>query len=151
MDLFQENLKNWIIEYLKNRHLAFKNLEDISDKDDHLIVKFKDKTSKVFCTHSIEKVYVAINNASSEHLIIVCYNTTENRDYLVKMWQIFTAMKFLTFYFVNPFSKLEKKWIIHPYTHSKVIEKGSIKQGIQSMFETVDIVSLVEIEKILKH
>ena len=80
----------------------------------------------------------------------ICLNSSENFSFLTKNWDKFTDLKKLAVYFVNPFSKTEKKWIIHPYTHSKITEKSSLKQGLKSMFDTVETTSILEIESILK-
>ena len=58
-------------------------------------------------------------------------------------------IKYLVVYFVNPFSKIEKKWIIYPSTHNRISDEASLKPGLRAMFDTVEAISKKEVEKIL--
>ena len=51
--------------------------------------------------------------------------------------------------FANPFSKLEKKWVVFPSTHNKVSEENKIKEGLIALYENVDEIKLEEYKKII--
>ena len=46
--------------------------------------------------------------------------------------------RLLSVMFVNPESKIDKKWIIYPATHNSICDASSLKTGLESMFAMVD-------------
>ena len=72
------------------------------------------------------------------NLFIFTYNTKNNLESLISMWDSIIKYKSLSICFVNQESKLEKRWIIHPYTHNKISERSALKQGLMSLFQTVE-------------
>lgn len=122
-------LSDWLILYLKNRDLIFKKIKNIEQKDNKVIVTYKDKES----TFLVEGT-LSLPSFDS----IVCLNTKENLEFLIKNWEKFSSHKQLCVYFVNPSSRSEKRWIIYPATHATIAEAESLKLGLYAMFETVD-------------
>ena len=49
-----------------------------------------------------------------------------------------SSLPMLSIYFVNPNSSTEKKWIIYPFTHSKITEHSALKLGLMTLFESVE-------------
>jgi len=154
MDKIKEHLKRWIIDYLNNRDLIFRKISSIDEapKDCSIEVKYKDdKLSKIFILPILEDSTNVIQGLKEdEGLIFACLNTKENLAFLRKNWKQLSIFKKLSIYFINPFSKQDKKWIIHPYTHSKICEDAALKQGLEAMYQTVDECTISEIESILK-
>jgi len=144
-------LGEWLVRYLKNRDIYFKKIKEVEQKEELLIVTEKERT----VTHHlvafsedlkplIETLDVSANNA------IVLYNTSENLKSLIAAWKLLVKIKNLIIYFVNPFSKLEKKWLVYPSTHDKITEPGTLKQGLLALFEGVEATSQAEIAQIIK-
>ena len=65
-------------------------------------------------------------------------------------WDEFSKFKGLVFYFINPFSNLDKKWVVQPYVHAQIADNASLKTGLKSMFETVDLLNEEEINEKFK-
>jgi hypothetical protein len=77
---------------------------------------------------------------------LVMLNTTNNFQILVDNWDKLIKFISLTLYFVNPFSKLDKKWVINPHVHHKICDENSLKTGLKSMFEMVTPLTEKDIE-----
>lgn len=142
-------LMDWFIRYLKNRDLYFKKIAEIKEDGNIVIVEQKDSKSinnHVYSfSHDLES---EIKNLTEDHKGIVIYNTRENFKFILDNWQRLVDMGDLTVYLVNPFSKLEKKWILKPFIHGRVSEPEAIKTGLKTMYETVDPITLGEIEQL---
>ncbi len=149
-------LKNWIITYVKHKNLLTKDIIEIKESEDSVYVLYKDKKqffSLIPFMNSIEEIFEKMKKAKLEHNLtsftIVCFNTKKNLNILIANWNKFIAFKELSFIFVNPFSKTEKKWIIFPYYHAKISESESLEQGLKSMYSLVDETTQEFIEKVL--
>jgi len=46
--------------------------------------------------------------------------------------------------------EVEKKLILHPYTHNKISEPASLKLGLKSLFENVEQITPEELDEKLK-
>ncbi|MBS3098379.1 hypothetical protein J4209_06315 [Candidatus Woesearchaeota archaeon] len=73
-----------------------------------------------------------------KHISLVIFNSKNNFNAVVDNWKKFINFKYFNIYFVNPFSQLDKKWIIYPHTHNRICEESSLKLGLKSMFEMVE-------------
>ena len=58
-------------------------------------------------------------------------------------------MRFLSIYFINPLSKTETRWILHPFTHNKVAEKESLITKMESGSFTPSLKLAKKLEKFL--
>jgi len=135
-------LVDWIINYLKNRDLMFRKIEVVekNKKGFDFYIRFRDREQFFVVTPVIEDADKILNRFDTEgYFGLVIANTKGNFDILVKNWGKFVAVKHLCIYFVNPFSKLDKKWIIYPHTHNNICEKGALEKGLKSMFEMVEV------------
>ena len=139
-------LKEWAVSYVKHRDMITKNIVNIKEEQDKVIVKFKDK-EKVFLIMPIvnDSVIEKINKDKNTGIIIL--NSKENLDFLIKKWSKLIKFEKLTIFFINPFSEPEKKWFISPYVHNKICDKDSLKLGLKTMFETVETITEKEILK----
>ena len=143
-DKVHDYLVDWVINYLKNRDLLVKRIETI-EKDNSgfdVYVKFKDKEQFFIISPLMKEVDKALSKFDPDrHFGLVVLNTTGNFDALVKEWGKFVKFKHLSVYFVNPFSQLDKRWIIFPYTHNNICGEGALKKGLMAMFEMVEPVT----------
>jgi len=56
----------------------------------------------------------------------------------------------LSFYFINPFSKLDEKWIIFPHTHHRICDPDSLQTGLRTMSEMVDEITEDQLKERLR-
>jgi len=144
-------LLEWFVRYIKNRDLIFRRISDIIEEGNKLIVKQKDgKTLHYYIEPFPDDFGNFSASATEEHCGIVVYNSAENFEKLTSAWSKLSSMPGLTLYFVNPFSKLDKRWVLRPHIHARISDAESLKQGLRSMYETVEPISKKEIEQLTK-
>ena len=66
---------------------------------------------------------------------IVLFNSGENFNAVIKNWDRLIEEPKFSIIFVNPFSPLEKKWIVFPYTHSRICDEKSLIQLKKFIFK----------------
>jgi hypothetical protein len=150
MDTLKEFLVKWTIDYVRNRDLIAKNIESIERVNDGFDIHVKYKTREQFfivkpIITDIDEILCLVEK--DPHFSLVTFNTKENFDCIVNNWNNLVTLQYLSIYFVNPFSQLDKKWIIHPYTHHKICDKQSLVRGLRSMFEMVEPITEEELKK----
>ena len=148
-DKIKQHLTEWITTYLKNRDLMFRKIESIEQNKGgfDFCIKFKDKEQFFIVQPTMKDIISLLSKFGSEHHFgLAVFNTHENFDILIKNWARFAEVKNLSIYFINPFSNLDKKWIIHPNTHNSICEKNALVKGLKSMFETVDSLTEYQIK-----
>jgi len=134
-------LVDWTISYIKNKDIVSKKIEKIENEKEgfDLYVKYKDREQYFIIELNIKNIDLItqmINDNS--YFSIVTLNSKENFDAMIKNWSKLVCFKSLSIIFINPFSQLEKKWIIFPYTHNKICDESSLETGLKSMFEMVE-------------
>ena len=134
-------LVDWAISFIKNKDIISKRIEKIENGKDgfDLYVKYKDKEQYFIIAPdipNIDSVMQKLNN--NFHFSIVTLNSKDNFAIVVKNWNILANFKFLNIIFANPFSELDKKWIVFPHTHQKICDPDSLKTGLKSMFDMVE-------------
>src|SRR3989344_3561562 len=94
----------------------------------------------------VEDIDAALSSLKDYDLCsLVFYNARQNLDAVVKHWEkLVKCKRHFSIYFVNPFSKLDKRWVIFPVTHALVTEKGGLKPGLEALFITVDPITKEE-------
>lgn len=151
-DKLKQYLVDWIFTYLKNRDIVFKKIAEIKKEEGKVITKLKEDKEQLYIVEPfVENVEETLKKfGSEENSTLVVYNTKENFDKVLNSWEkLINFKKHFNIYFVNPFSKLEKKWIVYPYTHHS-ISGGESKLGLKTLFETVEPITRQELEKTLK-
>ncbi|MFH0977825.1 MAG: hypothetical protein V1837_00850 [Candidatus Woesearchaeota archaeon] len=144
----KEYLKEWITQFLKNRNMVFKTIESISKHDSYdLFVKHKTKEQYIIVQPILEDPK---RISGDKHILVVCFNTEENFQFLLDNWKQLAACPNLTMYYVNPLSEPDKKWIISPYVHQAICDNTSLRTGLRSMFETVNPLSNEKIKSLIK-
>ena len=96
----------------------------------------------------LKEIISKMNEKEAYGLVVL--NTNNNFQMLIDNWKELIRFNFLTLYFVNPFSKLDKKWVINPHVHSKICDDNSLKTGLKSMFDMVTPLTDGEIEQKFK-
>ena len=133
-------LVDWTKNFVKNKDIITKKIEKIENEKEgfDLYIKYKDREQYFIITPKIEDIDSIIQKINNEYyLSIVTLNSKENFDAVLKNWNRLISFKFLSIIFVNPFSELDKKWIIFPYTHNKISDEKSLETGLKSMFAMV--------------
>ena len=143
MDAVAAYLKDWLITYLKNR-----NIEKIEEKGETVLVQYKDR-DVTFYVRPFIKDFAEFAHQKKGTAIVV-FNAKENLDAVFSSWKGIKENKLITIYFVNPLSTLETKWILAPYTHDRVSDVATLKQGLKSMFEMVEPLTKEQAEKQMK-
>ena len=126
-------LVEWTGHYVRNRDMVAKKIVTIISRTDSLLVTYKDK----------ETVYLArplLENPAEigDNTCFVTLNNKQNIEFVHKNWK--EAVKYPQFsvIFVNPFSRLDKRWILSPSVHQRVCDEASLKQGLFSLAEGVE-------------
>ena len=78
---------------------------------------------------------------------IITLNNPDNLHIVLKQWKTMAQHKNLTFWFINPFSHSDKKWIIKPYVHNTICDPESLELGLKTMAEGVEFITLEEFLK----
>ena len=134
-------LIDWTIDFIKNKNIISKRIEKIENGKDgfDLYVKYKDREQYFIITPTINDVDLVVQKINNNsYFSIVTVNSKENFDVVLKNWNKLINFKFLNIIFVNPFSELDKKWIIFPHTHHKVCDEPYLESGLRSMFSMVE-------------
>ena len=134
-------LVEWTINFVKNKDIVSKKIERIESGKEgfDLHIKYKDREQYFIIAPNIsgiDSIIQRLNNNS--YFSIVKLNSRENFNVILKNWNKMVNFKFLNIIFVNPFSGLDKKWIVFPYTHQKICDEASLETGLMSMFEMVE-------------
>ncbi|MCF7866012.1 hypothetical protein K9L67_01085 [Candidatus Woesearchaeota archaeon] len=125
------NLVEWTVAYIKYKDTVFRRIESLKEDSDKIIVNLKSGHKQIhLCADYLDKLN--IDNLSNEK--ISCLNVKKNLDWLISNWNLIIS-KDLVFHFVN-LDKSES-WSINPKMHHSISEKGAIKTGLQSLFDSV--------------
>jgi len=138
-----KTLAEWMLQFLKSRDAFFRKIAQMTPTESGLLVKYKDgKEQHVLIIPDFSKALLAINGMKEDqHIALVALSNRKNKEALAAQWKALVAYKFLTVYFVNPFSSGEKKWVLMPHVHHKVCDEGSLMQGFASLSEMVEDIS----------
>ncbi len=134
MENITQEMREWLKHYLRSRDVFAKNIKEIIDKGDDIIVKYKDKERIFIVFSEIPEDFLLEN-----HTTLVLLNTKKNFDWLLSKWNKISSYEDLNTYFINPLSVTEKRWIVYPHSHNKITEKTSLKPGLKALFSMVDV------------
>jgi len=128
-------LLDWAEHFYKSKDAFYKKIQDIEKKSSSLVIHYKDHAEIILAIHDLTKFdSQSMQNDTS----IITLNNRRNLDTLYQRWTEFSSLSTLKVYFINPFSLLEHKWIIKPYTHARICDDVALKSGLKAMFETVE-------------
>ncbi len=141
MENAHDFLVQWTVNFIKNKDILAKKIEHIENGKNgfDLYVKYKDREQYFIITPKIENIDSIMQRIdNNSYFSIVTLNSRENFDIVLKNWDRLIAFKFLNIIFVNPFSEMDKKWVIFPHTHHKICDEKSLENGLKSMFSMVE-------------
>ncbi len=139
MDKITKYLKDWTTEFLRHKDIINKSIVEIKEKDNVLIVKYKEKKQTFIIepeTNSFSKIIEL--SEKGEYVSLICLNTRENLNNLIKYWEKLAKSPKISIYFVNPESNFDRKWIIFPHTHNMISDQDSLKTGLEALFANVE-------------
>lgn len=142
MNKIYSYLLDWTINLIKNQDILTKKINEIkrNENDFDFSVEYKDDNETFFIVKpSIKHIDEVLEKVNKDlHFRIITPNNKGNLDIIINNWKKLIEYKFLSVYFINPFSQLDKKWVIYPYTHHKICDDSSLKLGLKSMFDMVE-------------
>lgn len=137
-------LKEWTVAFISAKDAIKQQLLSI-DEAKPVHAKYKDnKMQDYFILEKLDdlhEVFAAAKKSDSNGLYsvhVVCYNSEHNLKQLILRWKECALHQRLFFYFVNPDSQTETKWVINPWLHSRVSDDKNIELGLRSMFSMVE-------------
>jgi len=144
-----EFLKEWTVNFAKNKDIFTKTIAEIKPADREIVILHKHKEHKYFLDPFLEHYANDLKSLRPDsHSSIVCFNTRDNFRILVDKWNDFISFSHLSFIFVNPFAHEQKVWIIFPHTHNNIADPDSLKLGLQTMFEQVESLDRKKVEEV---
>ena len=157
MSKAKEFLVDWVEKYFNNRNLMLHSIEKIEKNKNNVDIYMtlnRGKLHLVLVEPYLTKVDSLLKKLlpfKTNKLSLFILNTKENFEIILANWDKLAKFDSLfNIYFMNPFSKLDKKWTIYPMTHNSMTDKKSLKPGLQSLAANVDWISKEEYEKIIK-
>lgn len=139
------SLTEWITIFLRNKDMIKQQIVSVEEKNHIVYVSYKgDKKQDSFCYEkeiALSEIISAAKKSDSDpnySLNVVCYNTPVNLQILIDHWQEFANHQRLMFYFVNPTSLTDIKWIVNPWLHNRVSDQKSLVTGLKSMASMVE-------------
>lgn len=140
-DKLHSFLVEWTVSFVRNKDMIARKIERIENGKDgfDLYIKYKDREQYFIVISKISDIDSILQKINNEHhFSIVTINSKENFEAVLKNWSRLISFKFLNIMFVNPFSELDKKWIVFPHTHHKICDESSLETGLKSMFSMVE-------------
>ncbi len=142
----KQYLIQWVEHFTKNKDVFLKSIISIykNNKECDILIKHKHKEHFFFVEPFLKDLKKIIDKLKkiNNWTTLVIVNNNNNLKIIKQNWKTLVNIgpKF-AIYFVNPFSELDKKWIIFPSTHHKIADKESFEKGLKSMFMMVDEIS----------
>lgn len=127
MELFE-----WCKHYIKFKDCIKKNILNITFDKEEILVKEKQREITYLVNKNIQQ---SIDKLSKKQSVIITTNTKTNFDKLINNWKKLTKNKLITIMFCNPTTN--QNWSVHPNTHHYISEKEKIKEGLQTLFESI--------------
>jgi hypothetical protein len=132
-------LKDWIVEYVKNKDAMTRQITSIQKDAENVDVFVEGTLKSQFIIVQPELNDLGkLDSLKDKHIILVTANTKENAEFLISHWEELVKYPHLCVYFVNPNSSMDKRWVIFPATHDKITERRSLRKGIESLYATVE-------------
>ena len=144
-------LVDWSIGFMENKDFIKKRIKSIKKTKDEFdfIINYKDKIKYfILKTYLYEDLFNKIK--SNEHFGVITLNNLSNIDFVVRNWKKLTDFRYLSIYFINPFSNLDKAWTLFPHVHEKICDKTSLEKGLKSMSEMIEPIEYNELGQKLR-
>jgi len=140
-------LKDWSFHYIKSRDVIKKEIIEIKQEKDRLLVEYKNRVHTYHIVPFIKNLNTILDNLKKDqYYSIITFNSKPNLNMVISHWELMIKFQNLNVFFVNPFSSTDKKWIIHPHIHNRVCEKPALEKGLRALFDGVEAIEEKEIE-----
>lgn len=151
IDRLSTYLAHWMERYLKNKDLIHKRIKSLTAAGDCITVTQEDRTLVYRILPELGAAQEALAPLTPvNHCAIITYQTPENFDALIRDWNAYANFKrHFAIYFVNPFSKQDKLWVIYPSSHNAVTEAAALKPGLVSIASSVEYTALSQLSAML--
>lgn len=140
-------LADWTKRYIENKDIVLQKIVSIEKTENGLFVKFKDKEQTFVSVPFVKDVKDVLEKLKKieNYKTLVVLNSLANLKAVINNWNDFVSLgnKF-NIYFINPFSKTERIWILSPYTHNFIADVDSLELGLKTMSENVEYVASEE-------
>ncbi|MEK6867452.1 MAG: hypothetical protein AABX98_01380, partial [Nanoarchaeota archaeon] len=129
-------LTEWTIIFVKHRDMMKQQIVSLQEKSHVVHAVYKgEKKQDSFCYEKLDDlgdILTAAKKCDADpnySINVVCYNTQHNLTILIQHWQQFASHQRLMFYFVNPKSLTDTKWIINPWLHNRISDAKNMAAG----------------------
>ncbi|MFP4567458.1 MAG: hypothetical protein ACLFN8_00790 [Candidatus Woesearchaeota archaeon] len=123
----------WTEAYLRYKDSIKRSISKIDvlkDKGEIVCVMKDGSTHKYLCVDNL----IELDASNLDNVRVSCLNTKVNFDWLINNWSVLKNVNII-FLFANPQRAMH--WTINPKIHDNITDKGSIKSGLLSLFESV--------------
>lgn len=149
MDDVNSYLVEWSIIFLKNKDAIRKEIVKIGKNQEgfDFIINYNDKIKYFIVKPLLENdIFSKVNG----YFGIITMNNPINIRFVVSNWKRLTEFRFLSIYFINPFSTSDMVWTINPHAHDKICDKASLENGLKSLAEMVEPIGVEELSRRVK-
>lgn len=145
-------MTEWVIHYVKNKDILDKNILSIDKTPDGLCIKFKKGEQFYLILPTITNIDAIVQKIKErKNLTLVVLNSRDNFQLIAQYWKRFIDYEQFNILFINPFSKLDKRWIINPYIHNKICDSTSLVAGLRSIFSTVEPITEEQLQRLISN
>ncbi len=127
-------LREWISHYIVFKDAIKKQIVDIQEKQDVILVREKGGEKTYYINTDLTQLLKKKNKGKTYY---VCLNNKHNVGVLLRYWETLIDNKQLTILFVHP--SLNEVWMISPTTHELISEKESLKEGILTLHKSITV------------
>ncbi len=148
-------LIDWAVIYIKSRDAISKSIVNIETKKDNadVYVTFKDHQLAIIVEPFLKDIsFLETLKQFKQKDIktrLITVNSKANLDIIINEWSAVSSFdREFNIIFVNPFSKLDHKWMVYPQTHAGIAGKG-FERGLKALFATVEQITEKEFESLI--
>ncbi len=138
-------LVDWAHHYAQHLSVFRGDDEKVTRQGEVVHVKGSKSTTKYIPASELSD-YQHKTPSNGETIYVVTFNTKDNLESLEKQWKKFSEHRNVIVIFLNPKSKLDKKWSIHPYVHNMICDEKALHTGLKSLTENVEQIKKADIE-----
>ncbi len=128
-------IRDWLINFVKNRASFYEEQYFIESTDFGVILKKESGVKKFIIKNSLDDAIFDKIKGDDSELAFVCLNKKVDVDWLINNWDKLITHSNVSFIFANP--ETNEKWIIFPKVHDTITEKSALKTGLYSLFESI--------------
>jgi len=143
-------MTEWVTNYLKHKDVLDKNIISIDKTSNGLCAKFKRYEQFYLILPTITDISELIQKIKEKQsLTLVVLNSRDNFQLMLDNWKRFIDYEQFAMIFINPFSELDKKWIICPYIHNRICDADALVNGLKSIYSTVEPITEDQLQRLI--